>query len=240
MSPFRVVQALCLSLVAAAAADFAVPFSLPPAAAEEPVRIAMNFTWQTTYLPLRYAMAKGYFKAVDVAPEILPMQGDDQSLQMLETGKVDYAFMSDVVFLTNAMKNNAQDTAIYVWLDQQTFHLASHAPLAGPSAMLGKSFATTVFSPGRYELQYVLRRNGIDPAGVQIQTTDFSVLYATFMSGGFDTVEVHSPGSWQNLLVAANAQNKRLYLTRLADWGFTGYSKILVVRNSLLAERAIR
>jgi ABC-type nitrate/sulfonate/bicarbonate transport system substrate-binding protein len=207
------------------------------AEADIPAKIALNFTWQATYMPLLYGEAKGYFKAVHIALEVTPMQGTNQALQMIESAKVDYAFVDSDSFLTAAAQGKTSTIAVYVWLDQPTLDIVSMAPLSGPKAMSGKSFGTTSFSAGRTTLPYILQQNGVDPKSVDVQGVDFSVLFPTFFNGGFDTVEIRAPGSWQSLLARAKAQGKHLYLTRMSDWGLTGYDKILIVRNDVLRDR---
>jgi ABC-type nitrate/sulfonate/bicarbonate transport system substrate-binding protein len=123
---------------------------------------------------------------------------------------------------------------VYVWLDKPTLDIVSLSPLSGPNALSGKSFGTLPQSTARTVLPYVLRQNRVDPKTVDVQPLDFSVLYALFLRGAIDTAEIHAPGSWQNLLVQASAAGKKVYLTRMKDWGLVGYDKILIVRSSLL------
>jgi ABC-type nitrate/sulfonate/bicarbonate transport system substrate-binding protein len=203
-------------------------------AAEASTRIALNFTWQATYAPLRYGESRGYFKDESLALDIVPTQGGDQALQLLATGKVDYAFTDSDTFLTATAQGKIAATAIYVWLDVSSLGIASMTPISSPQALSGKSFGTTVFSAGRTIVPYILGQNGVDPATLKIQTMDFSVLMPTFFRGELDTVQVNDPGSWQNLLVQAKKLGKTLHLARLADWGLVGYDKMLIVANSVL------
>ena len=208
-----------------------------PVSAADPalnVPIAMNFTWQASYAPLRWGEVKGIFKDAGLTFDVLPTQGGDQSLQLLEAGKVDYAFTDGDSLLSGVAAGKVQATAIYVWADKPTFGIASFAPLNGPRAMAGKSFGTTAASTGRWLLPYVLKHDGVDPDSVRIDLVDFSVLYAEFFRGQLDTVQTNDPGSYQNLVVAAQKQGKQLFLTRVSDWGLVGYDKVLVVRNATL------
>jgi NitT/TauT family transport system substrate-binding protein len=207
-----------------------------PAAAAETAKVALNFTWQATYMPLLYGQAKGYFKDANVVLDVTPMQGTNQAFQMIESAKVDYAFVDSDSFLTAAAQGKTSTTAVYVWLDRPTLDIVSMTPLKDAKTMSGKSFGTTPFSAGRTTLPYVLKQNGVDPKTVDIQGVDFSVLFPTFFNGGFDTVEIRAPGSWQSLLARGKAQGKELHLTRMSDWGLTGYDKILIARNDVLRE----
>jgi ABC-type nitrate/sulfonate/bicarbonate transport system substrate-binding protein len=211
--------------------------ALPAQAADTAARIALNFTWQATYSPLRYGESKGYFRDQKLAFDIVPTQGGDQALQLLAAGKVDYAFTDSDTFLTAIAQGKIAATAIYVWLDVSSLGIASMGtPISGPQALSGKSFGTTAFSTGRTIVPYILGQNGVDPATLKILTMDFSVLMPTFFRGEFDTVQVNDPGSWQNLLVQARKLGKTLHLARLADWGLIGYDKMLIVGNSVLRE----
>jgi ABC-type nitrate/sulfonate/bicarbonate transport system substrate-binding protein len=198
------------------------------------VRIALNFTWQSTYAPLRYGESKGRFKDEKLALDIVPTQGGDQALQLLATGKVDYAFTDSDTFLTATAQGKITATAIYVWLDVSSLGIAAMTPIEGPKALAGKSFGTTVFSAGRTIVPYILGQHGVDPASLKVQTMDFSVLMPTFFRGELDTVQVNDPGSWQNILVQAKKQRKTLHLARLAEWGLVGYDKMLIVGNTVL------
>jgi len=204
--------------------------------AELTPKIALNFTWQAAYMPLLYGQAKSYFKAVNVTPDFVPTRGSDQALQLIESGQVDYAFVDSDTFLASAAQKKTTTTAVYVWLDKPTLDVVSMAPLGGPSALSGKTFGTLPQSSARTVLPFVLRQNKIDPKSVDIQALDFSVLYALFLKGGIDTAEIHAPGSWQNLQAQAGALGKKLYLTRMKDWGLVGYDKILIVRSALLRD----
>jgi len=212
--------------------------SLPGSAfaADPPItaRIAMNFTWQSTFAPLLYGEEKGYFKAANITTDILPTQGGDQSMQLLAAGKVDYAFTDGDSFLNATSKRKLDAVAVYVWLDTPTTDLAATTPLPSLTALSGKSVGTTTFSTIALLLPYLLQRNGIDPTAVPIRKADFSVLYPGFFRDEFDTVEVHAPGSWQALLVQAKKQGKELSLLRLADFGLTSYDKLLIVNRAFI------
>jgi ABC-type nitrate/sulfonate/bicarbonate transport system substrate-binding protein len=213
-----------------------IPRAVVAADAELAPKIALNFTWQAAYMPLLYGQAKGYFKAANVAPDFIPTRGSDQALQFIESGQVDYAFVDSDTFLASAAQKKTTTTAVYVWLDKPTLDVVSTAPLDGPGALRGKSFGTLPQSTARTVLPFVLLQNKVDPKSVDIQALDFSVLYPLFLRGGVDTAEIHAPGSWQNLQAQASAQGKKLYLTRMKDWGLVGYDKILIVRNSVLRD----
>jgi NitT/TauT family transport system substrate-binding protein len=204
-----------------------------PATAAE-VKLALNFTWQGTYMPLLYGQSKGYFKDADISLEITPMQGSNQALQMIESGRVDYAFLDSDTFLAAAAQGKSDSVAVYVWLDKPTLDIVSTTALPNLRAMSGRSFATTGFSASRTVLPYILKANDIDPKTVEIQSFDFSVLYPSLFRGAVDTAESRMPGSWQNLLAQAREQNKQLYLLHLSDYGLEGYDKLLLVRRAKL------
>jgi ABC-type nitrate/sulfonate/bicarbonate transport system substrate-binding protein len=213
-------------------AQFGTWTSTPAAAAE--AKIALNFTWQAVYMPLRYGEAKGYFKEANLTLDVTPLQGSNQAMQLIEAGKVDYAFVDSDTFLALAAQGKTDSTAIYVWLDKPTLDVVSITPLPDLRALSGKSFGTTGFSAGRTALPYILKANGIDPKTVDVQAFDFSVLYPSFFRGAIDTAEIRAPGSWQNLLAQGKDQGKTLHLLRLSDYGLDGYDKILLTRKSTL------
>jgi NitT/TauT family transport system substrate-binding protein len=235
MIGYRFARAAALS---AAAASAVLALGAPPALAADArnVKIAMNFTWQPTYMPLLYGQSKGFFRDAGISPEILPLQGSLQALQMLDSGNVDYAFVDADTFLLAAAAGKTASTAVYVWLDKPTFDIVSIVPIKAPADLSGKTFATTAFSSSRTLLPYVLKSNGVDPATVKIQTADFAVLLPSFLNGEFETVEVRTPGSWQDYLYFAKAQGKKLSKVHVADWGLVGYDKILIVRNRVLRD----
>jgi ABC-type nitrate/sulfonate/bicarbonate transport system substrate-binding protein len=185
-------------------------------------------------MPLLYGQSKDFFKDANVTPDFIPTRGSDQALQLIESGQVDYAFIDCDTFLAAAAQKKTTTTAVYVWLDKPTLAIVSMTPLNGPKSLSGKSFGTLPQSTARTILPFVLKSNGVDPKTVDVQALDFSVLYALFLRGQFDTAEMHAPGSWQNVQEQAAAQGKKVYLTMLKDWGLVGYDKILVVRSALL------
>jgi len=195
----------------------------------------LGWVIDTSVAPLLYGIDKGFFREQGIDLELIPGRGSDLALQQINENKVQFALPDLESYLTQRAKNLTPTTAVMSLVDFPTIGVVANQPTDKPQDMVGKSWGVGPFSSGRFLLPLVLKSNGVDPSAVTLELMDFSVLYTSLFEGKIDSAEAHSPGSLTGVLLAAERSGKRVYFTPLSSWGLKGYSKILIVRDDLLA-----
>jgi NitT/TauT family transport system substrate-binding protein len=223
------------SSVAPSASGSTAPASPSPLEVKE-VAVQLDFVLSGSWTPLLWGVDKGFFKDRGIELDIVPGRGTDLALAEINNGRVDFAFVDLTNYIIQRAAAETETTAIYVYNNIATTGVASLTPINEPEDMAGKTFGTVAQSSGKINIPLVIHQNGVEWDETKLlQLMDFSVLYPTLFSGEIDTAEVGLAGSWESAYLRAKEQGIDLHLKLMSDWGFLDYSKVLIVRNDLIA-----
>jgi NitT/TauT family transport system substrate-binding protein len=225
---------------ATAPATAAVTPSTPPtaSAALVPVSLQLDFSLDATVAPLLYGVQQGYFAQQGIDLKVIPSTGSNVALPLINSEKVDFAFIDMSSIIEDKIQNNTALEGITTWQNYASFAIASLSPINSLSDLVGKNFGTVAFSSGRQNFPLVLQANGVDPTKVPIKLLDFSVLYQALFQGTIYSAETGLPGSGDTLKVQAAKLGKTVYMYPFSKWGFIDYNKVLVTRTDVITAKA--
>jgi NitT/TauT family transport system substrate-binding protein len=198
------------------------------------VNLLFDFTPSPYEAPITWGMAEGIFAKQGIKVNILTAEGSAVSVPEVDQGKVSFGFGDYDVYIGDALKGETGATPVEVYENIPTTGIIAPMPITNLHQLVGKSFGDVADSSGIQLLQYVLRKNGINPSEVPLKLLSFSVLYPEFYQHKIYSAEMDEPGD-EDALAEAQSLHVPAYYTPLSNFGLTGYSTVLLANNSLIS-----
>ena len=197
------------------------------------VNLLFDFSPSPYEAPITWGEAQGIFAKQGIKLNILTAEGSSQSVPEINENKVSFGFGDYDVYIADALKGASGSTPVEVYENIPTTGIIAPTPITNLHQLVGKSFGDVADSSGIPLLQYVLRKNGINPSEVPLKLLSFSVLYPEFYQHKIYSAEMDEPGD-EDALTEAQSVHVPAYYTPLAKFGLTGYSTVLMVNNSVI------
>jgi NitT/TauT family transport system substrate-binding protein len=215
------------------------PGTAQSAAAQAPIKIvfSLDFIPLGRHAPWYAALAEGYFAAEGLDVSIIPAQGTAQTIQAVEAGTANIAFV-DVPSVVIARANGAKLKMVAVNYEKAPyaiFSLSTGANVTSPKQLEGLNLGSGAGSFTPKIIQGFMAQHGLDPAKLTISNVAPPARASTLLSGQIPAIEffvMAKPG----LEAGAKSANAELRTLLLADHGLDLYSNGIAVTDDYLAK----
>lgn len=184
---------------------------------------------------LLVAVDQGYFEDEGIDVELVPLFGWEERLAGVVSGRVTFAF-GDVPSIMLAQEEGSEITIVAVKDAHNRIATVSlkEKGIASPKDYEGRTLGS---NPGSFEfdlLPILGRINGFDAETVEIRELDFSVLFASLLSGKIDIITAFYGSGLYTWEQAALRDGKELSVIRWVDHGLDTYGDAIVTSNGLI------
>ena len=227
------------SIVGALCGAALIAVAPTPAAAQAPTKIvlSLDFIPLGRHAPWYAALAEGYFAAEGLDVSIIPSQGTAQTIQAVEAGTANIAFV-DVPSVVIARANGSKLKMVavnYQKAPYAIFSLSTGANVTQPKQLEGLNLGSGAGSFTPKIIQGFMTQKGLDPAKLTISNVAPPARATTLLSGQIPAIEffvMAKPG----LEAGAKGANAELRTLLLADHGLDLYSNGIAVTDDYLAK----
>src|SRR5690349_9549225 len=208
-----------------------------PAAAPTKVVFSLDFIPLGRHAPWYAALAEAYSAAEGLDVSIIPSQGTAQTIQAVEAGTANIAFV-DVPSVVIARANGSKLKMVavnYQKAPYAIFSLSTGANITQPKQLEGLNLGSGAGSFTPKIIQGFMAQQGLDPAKLTISNVAPPARATTLMSGQIPAIEffvMAKPG----LEAGAKGANAELRTLLLADHGLDLYSNGIAVTDDYLAK----
>lgn len=229
---FVAVAAMVAALVAAAL----VAGTSALAAASAPARLQVMLDWfpNPDHVPIYLAREAGIFGRHGLEVDILVPADPNDPLKLAAAGRVDVA-ISYQPTVSQARAEGVPVRAIGVLVEHplNTIMTLERNGVRSPKDLAGRRVGFSVAGFEEALLTTVLRKAGVDPAGVQLVNVNFNLTPA-LLSGQVDAVV----GAYKNYeSVVLEREGVRPVWFELTDYGVPDYYELVVVAGEATLER---
>ena len=194
------------------------------------VNLLLQFTPNPSDAPIAWGEAQGIFAKQGIKLNILSSNGSSVSVPEVAENKVAFAFGDYNVYLADYLKGETGATAVEVYQPIPITGIVAPVAITNLHQLVGKSFGDVAGSSGIPELDYILKKNGIDPSSVPLKLLSYSVLYPEFYQGKIYAAELDEPGD-ESAMAQAQASHVPAVYTPLSNFGLKGFATVLMASN---------
>jgi NitT/TauT family transport system substrate-binding protein len=201
------------------------------------VVFSLDFIPLGRHAPWYAALAEGYFKDEGLDVSIVPAQGTAQTIQAVESGTADIAFV-DVPSVVLARANGSKLKMVAVNYEKAPyaiFSLSTGANVTEPKQLEGLNLGSGAGSFTPKIIQGFMVQKGLDPTKLTISNVAPSARASTLLSGQIPAIEffiMAKPG----LETGAKSVNAELRTLSLADHGLELYSNGIAATDDYIAK----
>ncbi|HZP74619.1 MAG TPA: ABC transporter substrate-binding protein [Pseudolabrys sp.] len=226
-----------LALSCSAALLGALPLAAS-AQAPAPTKVvfSLDFIPLGRHAPWYAALAEGYFRAEGLDVSIIPSQGTAQTIQAVESGTANIAFV-DVPSVVIARANGSKLKMVAVNYEKAPyaiFSLSTGANVTEPKQLEGLNLGSGAGSFTPKVIQGFMAQQGLDPSKLTISNVAPPARATTLLSGKIPAIEffvMSKPG----LAAGAKAESAELRTLLLADHGLELYGNGIAATDDYIA-----
>jgi NitT/TauT family transport system substrate-binding protein len=232
----KINMAICAAIVATALV------SEPAASQDQPLTkivFSLDFIPLGRHAPWYAALAEGYFKEEGLEVSIIPSQGTAQTVQALEAGTANIAFV-DVPSVVLARANGSKLKVVavnYQKAPYAIFSLSTGANVTQPKQLEGLTLGSGAGSFTPKIIQGFMVQKGLDPSKLTISNVAPPARASALLSGQVPAIEffvMSKPG----LEAGAKDVKAELRTFLLSNEGLELYSNGIVVTEDYLSKNA--
>ena len=190
------------------------------------------------YAPLYVGIDQGIFADAGFDVTIQSGRGASDVVTKLSTGSSDIGIAAFGGLLRSHVAGNSQIKAIYSVYTQQPDSIITYAGsgIETLADVSGKTIATSANSSSNFSWPIVLQNNDIDPDSVTLIKSDPKTLAPMLATGQVDAVIAFSTNGPSYSEILGKAE-RDIVIIPWAEFGFDGYSHMLMASETLLSER---
>ncbi len=212
---------------------------MEPASAQtapKKVTLVLNYTLSGRDAIFTYGMEKGYFKEAGFDLEIVPSQGSNFVVSVIDGGKGDFGIL-ETSTLIQGIDKGAKVRAYQALYESTSNGLASLKPFPDVQSVLAAKIGAPAASSTRSVLPVIVKQKGLDPANIKWETVTTSSIIPLLMNGSIDAMGAALTSDMPILYKLGPAQGKRIYYTRYYDLGYDAIGAVFITSNERLANR---
>jgi ABC-type nitrate/sulfonate/bicarbonate transport system substrate-binding protein len=225
--------ALAVSLVSLASGVGALAPAAGASARPTPVQILLDWYPNTDHTGLYAAVARGYFRAAGVVPQISVPSNPDAALEEVAAGKVDFAISYEPdVLLARAKGIPVLSVMALVDRPLNTILSLAQSHITTAADLRGKTIGITGLPSDHAVVSAVLQYGHVPPATVKVVNVGYNLLPA-LLHHRVDAVEgVY----WTWEAVQLQLQGYKTHVLHLEQVGVPTYDELVLVTSDHLAQ----
>jgi NitT/TauT family transport system substrate-binding protein len=210
-----------------------------PAAAQTPVKVALDWKFEGPAAPFLVAIDRGYFTAEGLDVSIDPGNGSVEPINRLASGSHDIGF-GDINTLIKARDQNSAPPikAVFMVYNKPPFSIVTRKTrgIASPKDLEGKRLGAPAGDGAFAQWPVFAQVNGIDAAKVKIENIGFAVREPMLAAGQVDAITGYSFSSYISLKDRGVPVDD-IVLMLMADYGLKLYGNAIVVGRKFATEK---
>src|ERR1700681_2869365 len=224
------------------ASCLAVSLAAGSAVHAEPVKIKFTLDWklQGLHAWFYWAKARGYFTAENLDVVIDQGEGSAATVTRIMSGAYDAGFGdTNAVIQTAALKPSEAPLMVYMIYTKAPFALLAKAdgPIKTVKDIAGRKLGTAPGGAALRLLPLLAKKNGIDPASVNVLQVAPNLQEQVLIQGQVDVDAVFTATSYMNLVAQKLDPDKDFRWISYADSGLDLYSNGIMVSAKLAKEK---
>ncbi|MTH65658.1 ABC transporter substrate-binding protein [Paracoccus shanxieyensis] len=222
------------------AASIALGLALTGTAlAETDIRFTLGWKTQGSDAPMLLALSKGYFKDEGLNVTIDQGEGSGATVTRIMSGTYDAGFGDINAIIQNAATRPEETPVmVYQMWSVPPFAISSRKEtgITTPADLLGKTLGGAQGTPTTRLVTVLARKNGIDPAQLQITNLAPNLQEPMLIKGDIDGALVFNITGWFNLINNRQDPEADYNWLNFGDFGLDLYSNGVMVSRKLIAE----
>jgi NitT/TauT family transport system substrate-binding protein len=188
--------------------------------------------------PVFLGVQRGLFAAEDLEIKILAGRGSTDVITKLATGVADIGEVGFDTLVSAKVEGLMPVTAVmpYFTKPADAILTTTTSGIVTLKDIVGRSVATSPFANSTQAWPVFMKRNGLDPARVELIKADPSTLGGLLATGQVEALLFWSTSSPAIAPMLAKV-GKKMKLIPWSDYGYEGYSQTLMASNKVLSER---
>jgi len=210
-----------------------------PAAAQTPVKFALDWKFEGPAAPFLVAIDKGHFAAEGIEATIDPGNSSVESVARVASGNYDMGF-GDINTLIKLREQNPGNPvkAVFMVYNRPPFAIVTRKSrgIQGPKDLEGKTLGAPAIDAAFAQWPLFVQANGIDASKVMVENVGFAVREPMLAAGQVDAITGFSFSAYVSLKDRGVPVDD-LFMMLMADYGLHLYGNAIIVNPKFAADK---